>query len=420
MNIDLKMYKWVCDLFPINRSLTGKGNRKTLKYLSKLMPNMNTYSVESGVEAFDWKVPDEWHIDKAYIEDSKGNIIVDFANSNLHVVGYSIPVDKWLDLDDLQKYIHSLPDQPDAIPYVTSYYSRTWGFCLKHSQRERLERGVYRAVIKSKIFPGRMDYGELIIPGIESKEVLLSTYICHPSMANNELSGPVVTAALAQWLTQKKDLKYTYRILFLPETIGSIFYLSKNFKSLQKKVIAGYVLTCIGDERCFSFVPSRSGNTLSDRVAKHVLHHVDPGYKKYKFLDRGSDERQYCSPGIDLPIASVMRSKYHEYPEYHTSLDNLEFVTAKGLGGGLDVYKKIITAIENNYNPMYAKYCEPQLGLRGLYSDSTFKTSLIVNLLAYADGEMSLLEIAKVINVPVWELYSVSEILTENKLLRNK
>ncbi len=420
MNIDLQMYKWACDLFPINRSLTGKGNRKTLKYLSKLMPNMNIHSVKSGVKAFDWEVPDEWHIDEAYIEDSKGNIIVDFSNNNLHVVGYSIPIDKWLELDDLQEYIHSLPDRPDAIPYVTSYYSRTWGFCLKHSQRERLEKGMYRVVIKSKIFPGKMNYGELIIPGTEDKEVLLSTYICHPSMANNELSGPVVTTALAQWLAQKKDLKYTYRILFLPETIGSIYYLSQNFTSLQKKVIAGYVLTCIGDERCFSFIPSRSGNTLSDQVAKHVLHHVDPEYKIYSFLDRGSDERQYCSPGIDLPIASVMRSKYHEYPEYHTSLDNLDFVTAKGLGGGLDIYKKIITAIENNYNPMYTKYCEPQLGIRGLYSDRTFRTSSIINLLAYADGEKSLLEIADIINVPIWELYSVSKILIENKLLLNE
>ena len=327
MNKNSKMYDWMCDLFPINRSLTGKGVRETLEYLSRLIPDMSICSVKSGTKAFDWHIPDEWRINDAYIEDSKGNKIIDFKDNNLHVVGYSIAINEWLELDELENYLHSLPKQPDAIPYVTSYYSRTWGFCLKHSQREKLKSGRYRVVIKSEIFCGEMNYAEVLIPGRESKEVLLSTYICHPSMANNELSGPIVTTALVQWLTQQKDLKYSYRILFIPETIGSIYYLSQHYKSLQKKIIAGYVITCVGDERCFSFVPSKNGNTLSDRAAKHVLSHISPDYKRYTFLDRGSDERQYCSPGIDLPIASIMRSKYHEYPEYHTSLDNLDFVT---------------------------------------------------------------------------------------------
>jgi aminopeptidase-like protein len=423
LNNNSKMYQWVKDLFPINRSLTGKGVRETLDYLSGLTPNMNIYSVKSGTKAFDWHIPDEWRIDDAYIEDSKGNRIIDFKNNNLHVVGYSIAIDDWLELDELENYLHSLPEQPDAIPYVTSYYSRTWGFCLKHSQRERLKSGRYHVVIKSEIFTGEMNYAEVIIPGRESKEVLLSTYICHPSMANNELSGPIVTTALAQWLTEQKDLKYTYRILFLPETIGSIYYLSQHYKNLQKKVIAGYVITCVGDERCFSFVPSRNGSTLSDRVAQHVLNHISPDYKKYTFLDRGSDERQYCSPGIDLPIASIMRSKYHEYPEYHTSLDNLDFVTQAGLEGSLDLYQKVIECIENNHIIQSTILCEPQLGKRGLYPKFTTKDSMydiedMMNLIAYADGSNSLLDIADLIGTPLWKLKSLLNNLVQEKLVK--
>jgi aminopeptidase-like protein len=418
-----KMYGWLCDLFPINRSLTGKGVRETLEYLSGLIPDMSIYSVKSGTKAFDWRIPDEWCIDDAYIEDSKGNRIVDFKNNNIHVVGYSVAIDEWLELNDLENYLHSLPDQPDAIPYVTSYYSRTWGFCLKHSQREKLKPGLYHVVIKSKIFSGEMNYAEVLIPGRESKEVLLSTYICHPSMANNELSGPIVTIALAQWLMQQKDLKYTYRILFLPETIGSIYYLSLHYKSLQKKVIAGYVITCVGDERCFSFVPSKNGTSLSDRVAKHVLNHISPDYKKYTFLDRGSDERQYCSPGIDLPIASITRSKYHEYPEYHTSLDNLDFVTQSGLEGSLNVYQKVIECIENNHIIQSTILCEPQLGKRGLYPEFTTKDSRhdiedMKNLIAYADGSNSLLDIADLVGVPLWKLKPLLDNLVQEELVK--
>jgi aminopeptidase-like protein len=417
------MHLWMRDLFPINRSLTGEGVRETLKYLSDLMPGISIHSVESGTKAFDWCIPDEWYIDDAYIEDSKGNRIVDFKNNNLHVVGYSIPVNKWLGLNELQDYLHSLPGQPNAIPYVTSYYSRTWGFCLKHSQRERLKKGKYKVVIKSNIFHGEMNYGELIIPGIEEKEILLSTYICHPSMANNELSGPVVTAALVQWLTSQKKLRYTYRVLFLPETIGSIYYLSQHYKSLQKKIIAGYVLTCVGDERCFSFIPSRNGNTLSDSVARHVLSHISPDYKKYTFLDRGSDERQYCSPGVDLPIASITRSKYLEYSEYHTSLDNLDFVTQSGLEGSLNAYQKVIKCIENNFVIQSTVLCEPQLGRRGLYPKFTTKNSIhdvknIKNLIAYADGSNSLLDISNLIGVPLWDLTPLLDDLIQKKLIK--
>jgi len=422
-NKNSKMYDWVCDLFPVNRSLTGKGVRETLEYLSGLIPDLSIYSVKSGTKAFDWRIPDEWRIDDAYIEDSKGNRIVDFKDNNLHVVGYSIAIDEWLELDELENYLHSLPEQPDAIPYVTSYYSRTWGFCLKHSQREGLKSGRYHIVIKSEIFSGEMNYAEVLIPGRESKEVLLSTYVCHPSMANNELSGPIVTTALAQWLTQQKDLRYTYRMLFLPETIGSIYYLSQHYKSLQKKVIAGYVITCVGDDGVFSFVPSRKGNTLSDKIAKHVLNHTHPDYKSYSFLDRGSDERQYCSPGIDLPIASVTRSKYHEYPQYHTSLDNLDFVSQSGLEGSLSVYQKIIECIENNYIIQSTVLCEPQLGKRELYPKFTTKDSMhdiedMMNLIAYADGANSLLDIANLVGAPLWKLKPLLDKLVNEKLVK--
>jgi aminopeptidase-like protein len=421
LNNELTMYDWICDLFPINRSLTGDGVRETLKYLSRIIPDMNIHSVKSGTKAFDWEIPDEWSISQAYIEDSDGNIIVDFKNNNLHIVGYSTPVDDWFELDELEKYLHSLPDQPDAIPYVTSYYSRTWGFCLRHSERQKLKPGSYHVVIKSKIFHGEMNYGELIIPGIETKEVLLSTYICHPSMANNELSGPVVTTAIVQWLMQQKNLRYTYRVIFIPETIGSIYYLSRHYQELKKKVIAGYVITCVGDDECFSYIPSKDGNTLSDRAAQHVLSHVSTDYKLYSFLDRGSDERQYCSPGIDLPIASITRSKYNEYPEYHTSLDDLNFVTQSGLEGSLDVYKKVINCIEKNYLVESVILCEPQLGKRGLYPKYTTKNNMndtisMKNLIAYADGR-SVLEIAELISISCWRLQELLSVLIDENIL---
>jgi len=250
---------------------------------------------------------------------------------------------------------------------------------------------------------------------------LLSTYICHPSMANNELSGPVVTCFLAKWLLSLEERKYTYRIIFIPETIGSIAYLSKNLEHLKEKVIAGYNVTCVGDDRCYSFLPSRLGNTLSDMIAKHVLQYTHPDYIKYTYLDRGSDERQYCSPGVDLPIASIMRSKYASYPEYHTSLDNLDLVTPKGLYGSYEVIQKCLMCIESNNIFHNTVLCEPHLGSRGLYSTvnvvSTSGAPLVLNLLAYCDGKNSLLEIASLLNVSMLDLIELVKILKEKNLL---
>lgn len=418
----LQMHQWATELFPLNRSITGEGTRSTLEYLAKLMPGLKIHSIESGAQVFDWTVPDEWQIRDAYVMDNLGNRVIDFKLNNLHVLNYSISVNEVLTLEELDSHLYSLPDQPDAIPYVTSYYSRRWGFCLTHRQREALLPGRYKVVIDSELKPGLLHYGEVLIPGKEKQEILLSTYVCHPSMANNELSGPVVTTALVRWLMECHDLRYSYRVVFIPETIGSIVYLSLHHEYMKKVTIAGYVLTCIGDERTYSYIPSRKGKTISDRVALHVLNHVYPDFKKYSFLDRGSDERQYCSPGIDLPIASVTRSKYGEFPEYHTSLDNLTFVTAAGLAGGFDVYQKILECIESNCYPKSAVLCEPQLGKRGLYptlstkgSGKTVKT--MMDLLAYSDGEMSLLEIAETIGAPMWDLIPIVKRLVDTKLL---
>ena len=325
-------------------------------------------------------------------------------------------------LQDLDKHLHSLEDMPNAIPYITSYYSDYWGFCLTQKARKQLSEGLYKVVIDSEKSKGSMTYGELILRGRTDKEVLLSTYVCHPSMANNELSGPVVATFLARWL-ESFDHNLTYRIVFVPETIGSIYYISQHLEHLKKLVIAGYILTCIGDDRTFSFLPSRKGNSMPDKVARHVLKYHFPKYKEYSYLDRGSDERQYCSPGVDLPVASVMRSKYWEYPEYHTSLDNLDLVTPSGLFGGYLIMKKIITAIENNLIYKIVQPCEPQLGKRGLYpnlssADSHRIVKKRMNLLAYADGCHDMLSIAEKIDVPIWELYPEVKILIESGLLK--
>lgn len=421
-NTGQQMYALMQRLWPICRSITGDGVRETLSILKERLSEMVVYEVPTGTKCFDWSIPKEWVIRDAYILDPGGNKVIDFSTNNLHVVNYSAPVDLSIDLDELQKYLHSLPDQPDAIPYVTSYYKETWGFCLSHRVRERLRPGIYQVRIDSELENGSLSYGEIILAGESDREVLISTYICHPSMANNELSGPCVTTQLVEWL-YSRNRRYSYRIIFIPETIGAIYYLSIHLEELKARIIAGYVVTCVGDERAWSFMPSRKGDTLSDDVARHVLKHMAPDYKEYSFLDRGSDERQYCSPGVDLPVASIMRSKYTTYPEYHTSLDDLNFVTARGLEQALNVYKRVVEVIETDCMPISCVLCEPKMSDRGLRPTlgkhgSANSGKAMMNLLAYADGSSRLLDIAQKINEPVWELTQMVDKLVELKLLR--
>lgn len=424
-NLGQEMHALCTELFPICRSITGNGFRQSLDILRQHIPEMKSIETPSGTQCFDWKIPKEWNITDAYIVAPNGQKICNFQQSNLHVVGYSTPIDMVISLDELQKHLYSLPHQPNAIPYITSYYKERWGFCITNEERKKLQPGDYRVVIDSQLSEGSLTYGELIIPGETKEEIFLSSYMCHPSMANNELSGPVVTTYIAKWLLSLKQRKYTYRIIIIPETIGSIAYLSKHYQEMRKNVIAGFNITCIGDDRAYSYLASRDENTLADKVVLHVLKHIHPEYKKYSFLDRGSDERQYCSPGMDLPVCSIMRSKYACYPEYHTSLDDLSFVTPTGLAGGYDVVKKSIECIEANQILSSTVLCEPQLGKRGLYPTmSTISSGASVknmmNILAYTDGKLSSLEIAEKIGVPLWALTETINQLIKVKILKQK
>jgi aminopeptidase-like protein len=417
-----QMHLWAKELFPVCRSITGQGVRQTLRFIKNIIPELKIYKIKTGTKVFDWTIPDEWTIRDAFVEDDSGNKIIDFSNSNLHVLNYSEPVNKWVELDELEPHLYSLPKQPDAIPYVTSYYQRNWGFCLTENQRKLLKPGQYHAVVDSELKPGVLNYGELIIPGETEREIFISTYICHPSMANNELSGPVVTTAIAQWLSSLKKRHYTYRIIFIPETIGSIVYLSRNMDYLKKNVVAGFNITCVGDDRCFSFLPSRDGKTLSDKVALHVLKYADPQFKRYTWLDRGSDERQYCAPGIDLPVVNMMRSKHGTYPEYHTSLDDLSFVTASGLEGGFRIHQNAIKILEKNTIVKNTVLGEPQLGKRGLRpnigeKDNLYKFKTLMDVLSYSDGKMTILEIANAINESFNDICPIVEKLVQEGLL---
>lgn len=418
-----EMYELCERLFPICRSITGDGVRKTLQMLVEVYGNeINIHEVPTGTKVFDWTVPKEWNIKEAYIENSKGQRVIDFKNNNLHVVGYSLPVDKFVDLQELKSVVYTQPDQPDAIPYVTSYYKECYGFCMSQNQLDKLPEDTYHIVIDSELKEGSLTYGEIIIPGDTEEEVFLSTYICHPSMANNELSGPVVATFLAKWLNLLVKRRYTYRIIFIPETIGAITYLSKNLQYLKEHVIAWFNLSCVGDNRTFSYVESRYGDTLADKAAKNVLSFYYPDYKTYSFLKRGSDERQYNAPGVDLPVCAICRSKYGEYPEYHTSKDNLELISPEGLLGAYEVYQQCILSLENNYSYKINVLCEPQLGKRGLYPTTSQKgtydaVKVMIDFIAYADGSNDLIDISNIIGVPVNELLTVIEKLEKVDLL---
>lgn len=418
-----EMYEFIKRIFPICRSITGNGVRETLKIMQEYAPDIKVHEVPSGTQVFDWTVPAEWNIEDAYVENEAGERVIDFKETNLSVVGYSLPMDEMLSLEELKKIVFVEESQPDVIPYVTSYYRERSAFCTSKNRLEALPEGMYHAVIKSSLNPqGSLTYGEALIPGESDKEILISTYLCHPSMANNECSGPAVSIFLQKYLKSLPKLKYSYRFIYIPETIGSITYLSRNYETLKKNVVAGINLSCVGDNNDYSFVQTRYGNTLTDKLLQNLLSFHYPEYKTYSFLERGSDERQFCAPGIDLPVCSFCRTKYGKYAEYHTSADNLTYISPEGLGGALELLTKFVQAMEHNAKYRVKCLCEPQLGKRGLYPTVSKKGSYdavkaLTDFIAYADGTNDLLEISNIIQQPVDVLIPIAEKLLANDLI---
>jgi aminopeptidase-like protein len=398
-------------LFPICRSITGKGIRKTLSIIKQQFPELKIRSISSGTRVFDWTIPNEWNVSDAYVMDSKNKKIIDFKKNNLHLVGYSIPINKLINKSELFKHLHTLKDNSFAIPYITSYYKKYWGFCINLKDYNYIKKNYtkderFKVVIKSELKEsGFLRYGELVIKGKSSQEILISTYLCHPSMANNELSGPIVSMCLIDYFSTVKKLKKTLRFIFIPETIGSIAYLSKNLLKLKKNIIGGYNLTCLGDEGAHSCMFSKYKNSKSDQSLIEAYKKLNLKYKIYSFLERGSDERQYNSVGIELPIASIFRSKYGTYPKYHTSLDDFNFVTKKGIAESTKVARKAIEILSDKIIPKNKILCEPFMTKRNLYPTLSMRNNRtkdlknIMNFLQYADGKNDLCDISALIDV---------------------
>ena len=430
--ISKKIYKIGKKIFFINRSITGKGVKKTLLIFKKEIKKLKIKNLRSGTKVFDWKIPPEWNVEEAYIKDKFGKKIIDIKNNNLHLVGYSTPTRSILKKKNLLKRIHSIKKQPNAIPYLTSYYKKYWGFCETHKKKREIEKNYndndkFFIKINSKFNKkGSLTYGELIIPGKSKKEILISTYICHPQMANNEISGPLVSLALANYFSRKRNQK-TLRFLFLPETIGSIAYINKNLYSLKQNVIAGYVLSCVGDEKSYSLLKTKYPYSISNLAAQEAFKTLKVKYKTYSFLKRGSDERQFNSPKIDLPIASIMRTKYGEFPEYHTSLDDFNLVTINGLNGTYKVVKKTIDILMKKIIPVSKIICEPQLSKKKLYETLSEKkitkkrilSRRLLDFLQYSDGKNDIFQISKYIKSTFNETKKIYKILLKEKLLEN-
>ncbi len=424
-NIGKEIYSWAKDIFYYNRSITGKDTVKTLKYIQKKIPKLKIKSFRSGKKVYDWVIPYEWNVKDAYIEDNKGNKLLDFKVNNLHLMGYSTPINKIMNLKDLKKKLHTIKNIPNAIPYRYSYYLKDWGFCIEYNKYKRLRNKKYKVFINSSFKKGKLPYGELLIKGKTKKEILLSTYICHPSMGNNEVSGPVLLTALIRYIYKIKNLYYSYRIIFIPETIGSIAYIHRNLKSLKKNVVGGYVVTCVGDNKSFSYLETKNKNTLSDKVALKAFNTLGIKYKIYSFLHRGSDERQFNSPGVDLNIGSIMRSKYGEYKEYHTSLDNLNFISDKGFEGSYNIYKKVIELLEINRVYKNIKICEPFYTKYKLRSstDGTYNSKRVIdhycsNICAYLDGKNDLIDLSNILSLDIDNLNEIIKVLKHKKIIK--
>ena len=424
---DTKLIDHIKNLFPYCRSITGEGTRKTLKYFENYFTILRRITFKSGEAVFDWKVPPEWTITDAFLVHlDTGRKYAEFSSNNLHVVGYSEPINKVIDFNDLNEHIYTLPDQPNLIPYVTSYYQRAWGFCMSHNDKNNMPKGLYKVFIDSGFnYSGKMDMSHGVIEGKSSNEIFFSSYVCHPSMANNELSGPVLLCKIIDYInTNYPKPINSYRFILLPETIGSIAYLSRYLELLVANVVCGFNLSCVGDERAYSHVQSPHGNTLADLALESALIGLQ-NVKSYSFLERGSDERQYCSPLVGLPLCTFCRSKFGEYSEYHTSADLPEkVVTDNGLNQSFDVLKSIIDAFEIGIYPIVLFPCEPMLGKRQLYRNISIKSSNPAdvrnrrNIIAYCTGKNTLFAISKITNIPLKDVIREVRLLTLHRILR--
>lgn len=414
-------------LWPICRSITGNGLRKSFHILQEIIP-LKLTEVPSGTKVFDWEIPLEWNIEDAYLLTPDGKKIANFKKNNLHVVNYSVPVNRKLKWKQLKEHLFYNTNLPNAVPYVTSYYKRNWGFCITYNEFKKLpKKGIYYAMIDSSLKKGSLTYGDCVLKGKSKQEVLFSTYLCHPSMANNELSGPLALAFLYKRISSLKNRKFTYRFVVAPETIGAIAYLFNHGKHLKRNLIAGYIMTCCADDGNFTYKQSRRGNSLADRMAEHILKHSGKPYRIIPFEPSGSDERQYGSPGFDLPVGSLMRTKYHDYKEYHTSLDNKKYISFQALMDTINMYYNIVLGFElNGYFRNRVMYGEPCLGKRGLYPDISGKQQMPDVLLQrnrilnFMDGSNDLLAFAEKYHYSLFDLKDEIELLIKNNLLLEK
>lgn len=416
-----EMWRLIVELYPICRSITGDGYRETLRILQQHVP-LTQHEVRSGTEAFDWSVPKEWNIKDAFIKNSRGERVVDFQVSNLHVVGYSVPLHRTMPISELREHLHSLPENPDWIPYRTSYYKEDWGFCVTHKQLLGLTEDTYEVCVDSTLGDGYLTYGEVYIPGESDDEILLSCHACHPSLCNDNLSGVALTTILGKYLTML-SLRHSYRILYIPGTIGSITWLSQN-EHQTDKIRHGLVVTSVGDPGNVTYKRSRRGNADIDKAVEYVLSSFGDPYNAVDFSPYGYDERQYCSPGFNLPVGCLQRTPYGQYPEYHTSADNLDFIRPDALADSFKKYLAVLDVVENNrtYRNRNSK-CEPQLGKRGLYeatgghSDAHTLQMAMLWVLNLSDGEHSILDVTQKSGFAFEQILKAAHTLSEHGLL---
>jgi aminopeptidase-like protein len=417
------MMGFIAEAFPICRSITGDGVRRTLAMIQERIP-LEIREVPTGTPVFDWTVPKEWNVRDAWIKDPSGRKVVDFQDCNLHLLNYSVPVHERLPLAELEKHLFTLPDQPDLIPYRTSYYKEAWGFCLRHRTLEELPEGEYEVLIDSTLADGSLSYGECFLPGDSEREVLLSTHVCHPSLCNDNLSGIAVMTELAREMQTRARRRYSYRFLFIPGTIGSIAWLALN-EERAGRIDHGLVAANLGDPGSFHYKKSRKGNSEIDRTVLSVLRSSGEPFGVEEFVPFGYDERQYCSPGFNLAVGSLTRTPYGRYPEYHTSADNLDLVKPEALEGSLRTYLAVMDVLEGNrrYLNLNPK-CEPQLGRRGLYrtigGDESGRSRELALLwvLNLSDGENGLLDISERSGTSFTAIRAAADALLEVELLR--